>query len=42
MDIIGQNGNEGEHYKDTEPRHPSPERPPENQTKDDDSTIKTY
>ena len=42
MDIIGQNGNEGEHYKDIEPRHPSPERPPENQTKDDDSTVKTY
>ena len=42
MDIIGQNGNEGEHYKDIEPKHPTPERPPENQTKDDDSTIKTY
>jgi len=42
MDIIGQNGNEGEHYKDIEPKHPTPERPPENQTKDIDDTVKTY
>ena len=42
MNIIGQNGNDGEHYKDIEPKHPTPERPPENQTKDIDDTVKTY
>ena len=42
MEIIGQNGNDGEHYESNmEPKFPPPIRPPENQAPDD-FTVKTY
>ena len=42
MEIIGQNGNDGEHYESNmEPKFPTPVRPPENQAPDD-FTVKTY
>ena len=42
MDIIGQNGNDGEHYESVSPKFPPPIKPPETKDKRDDNETKTY